>query len=146
LIVAGVSAIGGDYGEQRRIAREPNSVIRSAISTMCVPRRQRRIEPRPRRALEIELINGSKEDTVVPGITDTECRIKQLRYRELHVEAERQRLAATACAQKDRGGVTETLQSRIAMLMERRRHFLHRLRSADARDHAIASGTLAVSK
>ena len=83
---------------------------------------------------------------MVPGITDTECRIKQLRYRELHVEAERQRLAATACAQKDRGGVTETLQSRIAMLMERRRHFLNRLRSADARDHAIAPGTLAVSK
>ena len=64
---------------------------------------------------------------MVPGITDTECRIKQLRYRELHVEAERQRLAATACAQKDRGGVTETLQSRIAMLMGRSRHFLHRL-------------------
>ena len=40
---------------------------------------------------------------MVPGITDTECRIKQLRYRELHVEAERQRLAATACAQAGSG-------------------------------------------
>jgi hypothetical protein len=83
---------------------------------------------------------------MVPGITDTECRIKQLRYRELHVEAERQRLAATAWAQKDRGGVTETLQSRVAMLMEGRHHFLHRLRAADARDHAMAPGTLAMSK
>ena len=83
---------------------------------------------------------------MVPGITDTECRIKQLRHRELHAEAERQRLAATACAQNDRGGVTKMMQSRVAMLMERRRHFLHRLRSADARDHAIAPGTIAVSK
>jgi hypothetical protein len=83
---------------------------------------------------------------MVPGITDTECRIKQLRYRELHVEAERQRLAATARAQKDRRGVTETLQSRIAMLMERRHDFLHRPRAADARDHAMAPGTLAMSK
>jgi hypothetical protein len=64
---------------------------------------------------------------MVPGITDTECRMKQLRYRELHAEAERQRLAATACAQEVRGGIAETLQSRIAILMERRRHFLHRL-------------------
>ena len=24
---------------------------------------------------------------MVPGITDTECRLKQLRYRELHAEA-----------------------------------------------------------
>jgi hypothetical protein len=83
---------------------------------------------------------------MVPGITDTECHIQQLRYRELHVDAARQRLAATACAQKDRGGVTATLQSRVAMLMEGRHHFLHRLRAADARDHAMTPGTLAVSK
>jgi hypothetical protein len=113
---------------------------------MRAPRRQRRIAPRSRWALEIARIDGSKEDTMVPGITDTECRVKQLRYRELHVEAERQRLAATACAQNDRSGVTETLQIRVAMLMERRRHFLHRLRAADARDHAMAPGMLAVSK
>jgi hypothetical protein len=113
---------------------------------MCLLRRQGRIEPRSRRALEIARIDGSKEHTMVPGITDTECRIKQLRYRELHAEVERQRLAATARAQKDRGGVTATLQSRLAMLMERRRHVLHRLHAADARDHAMAPGTLAVSK
>ena len=63
---------------------------------------------------------------MVPGITDTECRLKQLRHRELHAEAARQRLAATACAQEVRGGIAETLQSRIASLMERSRHFLHR--------------------
>ena len=64
---------------------------------------------------------------MVPGITDTECRLKQLRNRELHAEAARQRLAATASAQEVRGGIAETLRSRIASLMERSRHFLHRL-------------------
>jgi hypothetical protein len=113
---------------------------------MRAPRRQRRIAPRPRRALQIARIAGAKEDTMVPGITDTECRIKQLRYRELHVEAERQRLAATACTQNDRSGVTETVQRRLAMLMGRHRHVLHRLRAADARDQAMAPGMLAVSK
>ena len=83
---------------------------------------------------------------MVPGITDTECRLKQLHYRELHAEAARQRLAATACAQNDRGGVTETLQHRLAMLLEGSRHFLHRRRAAVARDHAMVPGTLAVGK
>jgi hypothetical protein len=83
---------------------------------------------------------------MVPGITDTECRLKQLRYRELHAEAERQRLAATACVQKDRGGVTETLRGRIAIFMERSRHFLHHVGAEDVRDHATTPGTLAVSK
>jgi hypothetical protein len=63
---------------------------------------------------------------MVPGITDTECRLKQLRYPELHAEAARQRLAATACAQEVRGGIAETLQSRLASLMKRSRHFLYR--------------------
>ena len=83
---------------------------------------------------------------MVPGITDTECRLKQLRYRELHAEAARQRLAATACAKNDRGRVMETLQSRLAILMERRRHFLPLLRAAHARDQAMAPGSLAVGK
>jgi hypothetical protein len=96
--------------------------------------------------LETAAIDGSKENTMVPGITDTECRMKQLRHRELHAEAERQRLAATACAQNDQGGVAETLQNRIAIHMERSRHVLHRLRAEAARDHATAPSALAVSK
>jgi hypothetical protein len=83
---------------------------------------------------------------MVPGITVTECHIKQMRYRELHAEAERQRQAATACAQDDRRGVAETLQNRLAIHMERSRHFLHRLRPAAASGHATAPGALAVSK
>ena len=83
---------------------------------------------------------------MVPGITDTECRIKQFRYRELHAEAERQRLAATACAQKDRGGVTETLQRRIGALMERAVTSCTACAQQEATEHAAAPGTLAVSK
>ena len=83
---------------------------------------------------------------MVPGITDTECRLKQLRYRELHAEAERQRLAATVCAQNDRGRVTETLQRRIATLMEQASQLLSGVRTQEATEQAAAPRTLAVSK
>ncbi len=83
---------------------------------------------------------------MVPGITETECRLKQLRNRELYVEAERQRLAATACAQNDRGGVTETLQRRIATLMEQVSQLLSGARTQEATERAAAPGALAVSK
>ena len=147
MIVAGVSVIGGDYGEQRRIAREPNSVIRSAISTMCVPRRQRRIEPRSRRALEIELINGSKEDTMVPGITETECRIAQSRYRELHVEASRQRRSAqVAPMQTSRVGLIETMHRGIRVLHERASGILRVVSTQEGTEHAATPGALAASK
>jgi hypothetical protein len=83
---------------------------------------------------------------MVPGITDTECRLKQLHYRELHAEAARQRLAAAACARNDRGGVTETVQRRIGALMEQARHLLQGVRMQEATEHVAAPGTLAVSK
>src|SRR5688572_14449478 len=101
-------------------------------------KRKRRIAPRSRRALEIGMTDGSKEDPMVPGITDTECRLNQLRYRELHAEAARQRLVAMACAKNDRDRVTATVQSRLAILMERSRHFMPHLRAAHAGDQAMA--------
>jgi hypothetical protein len=113
---------------------------------MRSPGWKRRIDPRSRRALEITRIAGSKEDPMVPGITDTECRIAEFRYRELHAEADRQRLAATACAQNDRGGVTETLQRRIGALIEQAIHLLQGEHTPEATERAAAPGTLAVSK
>jgi hypothetical protein len=83
---------------------------------------------------------------MVPGITDTECRIKQLRYREMHAEAERQRLAATTCAQIDRAGVTQTLQSRIGALMKRAGQLRQSVRTREASEHAATPGTLAVGR
>ena len=92
------------------------------------------------------MTDGSKEDPMVPGITDTECRLKQLRYRELHAEAARQRLAAMACAQNDRGGGTETLQRRIGALIEQAMQRLQGVHTQKVTEHVAAPGTLAVSK
>ena len=83
---------------------------------------------------------------MVPGITDTECRLKQLRYRELHAEAARQRLAATACAKNDRGGVTETVRHRIGALMEQATQYLQGVHTQKATEYVAAPGTLAVGK
>ena len=42
---------------------------------------------------------------MLPGISDTECRIAEFRYRDLHANAERQRIAAQASApESDRLG------------------------------------------
>ena len=84
---------------------------------------------------------------MVPGITDTECRIEEFRYRELHAEAERQRLAALAArVPAGRGGVMETMQRRIGALMEQASHLLQGVRTQEATERAAAPGTLAVSK
>jgi hypothetical protein len=92
-------------------------------------------------------INGSKEDTMVPGITETECRIAQLRFRELHAEAERQRRAAnSAPSTASRASVTETMQRHIGALMEHASQLLQGVRAQEATEQAAAPGTLAVSK
>ena len=83
---------------------------------------------------------------MVPGITDTECRIKQARYRELHAEAERQRRAASAApvpASRARG--METIQRHIGAVMEQFSHLLQGVRTQEATDPAAAPGPLAVN-
>jgi len=84
---------------------------------------------------------------MVPGITDTECRIQQLRYWELHAEAERQRRAALAASiPSDRVGVMETMQRRMATLMEQAYHLLQGVHTQKAAEQAAIPGALAVSK
>ena len=84
---------------------------------------------------------------MVPGITDTECRIAEFRYRELHAEAQRQRRAALAApADAGRVGVLETMQRRIGALMEQATQLLQGVRIQEATERAAAPGTLAVSK
>jgi len=103
--------------------------------------------PRSRRALEIDVGDGSKEDTMVPGITDTECRIAEFRYRELHAEADRERRAASAApVPAGRVRVMETIQRHIGAVMGQFSHLLQGVRTQEAIDHAAAPGTLAVSK
>ena len=75
--------------------------------------------------MEIDGGDDSKEDTMVPGITETECRIAEFRYRELHAEVDRQRRAASAApvpASRARG--METIQRHIGAVMEPYRHLL----------------------
>ena len=84
---------------------------------------------------------------MVPGITDTECRITQFRYRELQAEAARQRPSAQAAPIDDgRVGVAETLQRDIAQLVERAVGSCMLCPRERRRNHAAAPGALAVSK
>ncbi len=82
---------------------------------------------------------------MVPGITETECRIAQSRYRQLHAEADRQRRAASAApVPAGRVRVTETIQRRIGAVMVQFSR-LQGMRTQQATDPAAAPGTLAVN-
>jgi hypothetical protein len=84
---------------------------------------------------------------MVPGITDTECRINQARYRELQAEAARQRRAAHAApVSTGRVGVMETMHCQIDALMERAGQLLQSVRAQKATKLAAAPGALAQSK
>jgi len=84
---------------------------------------------------------------MVPGITDTDCRIAEFRCRELHAEAEGQRRAAYAApVAAGRVRVMETMQRRIGALMEQASQLLQGVRTQEATEQAAANGTLAVSK
>jgi hypothetical protein len=99
------------------------------------------------RALEIEMSRSVKEDTMVPGITDTECRIAEIRYRELHVEAERQRRSAPALlGDASRERVMETVQRHIIVLSAHARHLLQTVRPGEGLDVNSAPGPLAISQ
>ena len=83
---------------------------------------------------------------MVPGITETECRIAEFRYRELHAEVDRQRRAASAApVPASRLRVMETIQRHIGAVMEQFSHLLQGVRTQEATDPAAAPGTLAVN-
>ena len=105
------------------------------------------MEPRSIEAVAIEMIDGSKEDTMVPGITETECRIAQFRYQELHAVAERQRRAAHAAPVfAGRVGVMETMHRHVGALMARASRILTGVRTQETTEYAGAPSALAVSK
>jgi hypothetical protein len=112
---------------------------------MCSLGQERKIAPCPKRATQSDGGDGAKEDTMVPGITETECRIAAFRYRERHAEADRLRRAASA-APVPTGQVRgiETIQRHIGAVMEQLTHLLQGVRSQEATDPATAAGTLAV--
>jgi hypothetical protein len=93
------------------------------------------------------MTNGSKEDTMVPGITETECRIAQLRYGELQAEAARQRQSAQiAPIDAGRVGLVETTHRNISALVEHASGILKVVPGRERTEPAAAPGALAVSK
>jgi hypothetical protein len=90
--------------------------------------------------------DGAKEDTMVPGITDTECRIAEFRYREQHAEADRQRRSASAApGLAGQGRVIETIQVRIGAVMRAFSYLLQGVRTHEATGPATAPGPVAVN-
>lgn len=95
--------------------------------------------------MESDAGDGAKEDTMIPGFTDTECRIAEFRYRERHAEADRQRRAAAAApVPAGRVRVMETIQHHIGSVMEQFSHLLQGVRTQEARDPGAAPGAVAV--
>jgi hypothetical protein len=96
-----------------------------------------------------EMSELMKEDPMVPGITDTECRIAEFQHRALLAEAERQRMAASAAfVRSHRAGVMGTVQCHIHTLGSRVSRVLHvqGVRTVEAMENNAVRGTLAVGK
>jgi hypothetical protein len=83
-----------------------------------------------------------KEDTMVPDITETACRITGLRYQELLAEADWQRRAASVPAGRVRA--IETVQHHMGAAMVQVRHLLQGVRTQESTDPTVAPGPLAV--
>ena len=65
---------------------------------------------------------------MLPGISDTECRIAEFRYRDLRTNAERQRVAAQASApESDRLGRVALVHGQLNALVCRMSRSLHGL-------------------
>ena len=66
---------------------------------------------------------------MVPGITDTECRIAEFRSRNLRATAERQRIAAQASApESDRLGRVAVVPGQLNAFVRRMRDSLRSIR------------------
>jgi len=63
---------------------------------------------------------------MLPGITDTDCRIAEFRSRDLRANAERQRIAAQASApESHRLGRVALVHGQLIALVRRMSHSLH---------------------
>ena len=66
---------------------------------------------------------------MLPGITDTDCRIAEFRSRDLHANAERQRISAQASApESGRLERVALVHGQLNALMRRMSHSLHGIR------------------
>jgi hypothetical protein len=84
---------------------------------------------------------------MLPGISDTECRIAEFRYRDLHANAERQRIAAQASApESDQLGRVALVHGQLHALVCRMSHSLHGVRVLETAIAAARTQVLSVSK
>ena len=84
---------------------------------------------------------------MVPGITDTECRIAEFRYQELLAEGHRQRRVAVTAAPPpaSRVRITETIQRYIGRGIERVSRLHQTVRVHEPTNASAASGTLGMT-
>jgi hypothetical protein len=84
---------------------------------------------------------------MVPGITDTECRIAEFRYGDLRAYAERQRIAAQASApEPDRPGRVAIVHSHLNALVRRMSQCLQGIRKLETAGTAARTQILSVGK
>ena len=82
---------------------------------------------------------------MVPGITDTECRIAEFRYGDLLAFAERQRIAAQASApESDRLGRVAVVPGQLNALVRRMCHSLHGIRKLETAGAAARTQVVSV--
>jgi hypothetical protein len=83
---------------------------------------------------------------MIPGITDTECRMAEFRYRELQAEVARQRRVDAAIpGPAGQVRVMETIQRDIGTVLAQFSRLLQRVRPYEATDPATATSALAVN-
>jgi hypothetical protein len=84
---------------------------------------------------------------MLPGISDTECRIAEFRYRDLRASGERQRIAAQASApESDRLGRVALVHGQLNALVCRMSHSLHGIRVLETASAPARTQVLGVSK
>ena len=84
---------------------------------------------------------------MLPGISDTECRIAEFRYRDLHANAERQRVAAQASVpESDRLGRVALVHGQLNALVSHMSHSLHGIRVLETANATARTQVLGVSK
>jgi len=84
---------------------------------------------------------------MVPGITDTDCRIAEFRSRDLRANAERQRIAAQASApESDRLERVALVHGQLNALMRRMSHSLHGIRVLETSGATARTQVLSVGK
>ena len=84
---------------------------------------------------------------MLPGISDTDCRIAEFRSRDLRATAERQRIAAQASApESDRLGRVAVVHGQLNALVRRMSHSLHGIRKLETAGAAARTQVLSVVK